>query len=474
MAKSNTLFAMVTTSKSNHFTELALKSFFSTTILGEQDIFILIDNDATWTSTWPRVNVYTNTSPKSFAENINQVIDIADNYDLDLVMMNNDIVCTPGWRSALEKRNDIICLPSCNQTHIYVSDQNQPIFDYNLDLEKFNNDWPLLYRVADNHVKSNSGYYERLETPFYFFRLPREIFRNVGRFDEDFSPAGGEDLDYRIRAAKLGYKTLYSAECYILHFCGKSTWDGVENDNETLARNQNYFNTFNAKYGLDAANLFCKAGQPLDLTHQVVKKYNLLAQDSFENILVKILSMEFPRSIVPVENVAAGGLIPYIESLGPDIIGCELGVCQGMTLRYFLDNLRNVQKIYAIDAWKPYWDHWGFVSQELVNNWRSTAYSILEPHGNKITLLETDSFNAADNIENNELDYIFIDGDHSYAAVARDLRRYWPKVRKGGIFSGHDWQLPTVRNAVVNFRQEYNILTEIKFTETNVWFWYKE
>jgi hypothetical protein len=37
------------------------------------------------------------------------------------------------------------------------------------------------------------------------------------------------------------------------------------------------------------------------------------------------------------------------------------------------------------------------------------------------------------------LDMIFIDADHDYGAVKKDLINYYPKLKKGGIFAGHDY-----------------------------------
>lgn len=46
------------------------------------------------------------------------------------------------------------------------------------------------------------------------------------------------------------------------------------------------------------------------------------------------------------------------------------------------------------------------------------------------------------------LDILFIDGDHSYEWVVRDLYRFMPFVKKGGIISGHDYDISTVKLAV--------------------------
>lgn len=46
------------------------------------------------------------------------------------------------------------------------------------------------------------------------------------------------------------------------------------------------------------------------------------------------------------------------------------------------------------------------------------------------------------------IDAVFIDADHSEEAVFADIQAWLPKVKKGGIISGHDYDEPGVRNAV--------------------------
>lgn len=54
----------------------------------------------------------------------------------------------------------------------------------------------------------------------------------------------------------------------------------------------------------------------------------------------------------------------------------------------------------------------------------------------------------------NELDFVYVDGNHRGDQVWRDLCNYWPKVRKGGVLGGHDFKLPNFErlvSAVVQF-----------------------
>ena len=67
-----------------------------------------------------------------------------------------------------------------------------------------------------------------------------------------------------------------------------------------------------------------------------------------------------------------------------------------------------------------------------------------------ITLHQDYSYNIADSFENESVDFIYIDADHSEDSVRKDLNLYLPKLRPGGIIAGHDYvpNWPGVRDAV--------------------------
>lgn len=53
-----------------------------------------------------------------------------------------------------------------------------------------------------------------------------------------------------------------------------------------------------------------------------------------------------------------------------------------------------------------------------------------------------------------EVDMIFIDADHDTGPLLADMRTWWPRMKKDGIMVGHDWQMQTVREAVMQFLRE--------------------
>jgi predicted O-methyltransferase YrrM len=72
----------------------------------------------------------------------------------------------------------------------------------------------------------------------------------------------------------------------------------------------------------------------------------------------------------------------------------------------------------------------------------SYTYNVA-PIGNKIKTIVSLTDEAAQYFEDGSVDVVFVDGGHSYEVVKADILAWLPKVKKGGIISGHDfnaWQ----------------------------------
>lgn len=59
--------------------------------------------------------------------------------------------------------------------------------------------------------------------------------------------------------------------------------------------------------------------------------------------------------------------------------------------------------------------------------------------GDRKKFIREFSVPAAAGIQDESLDFAYIDGAHDYTNVTADLAAWWPKVRPGGIFGGHDF-----------------------------------
>lgn len=57
----------------------------------------------------------------------------------------------------------------------------------------------------------------------------------------------------------------------------------------------------------------------------------------------------------------------------------------------------------------------------------------------RITLMRRYSLDAAGRFENESLAAVYLDGNHTLSNVREDIAAWWPKVKVGGIFCGHDF-----------------------------------
>lgn len=150
--------------------------------------------------------------------------------------------------------------------------------------------------------------------------------------------------------------------------------------------------------------------------------------------------------------IAGFGLLKLLKDK-KDIVGAEIGVSWGNTTEVLLKDLK-LKRLYCVDPWLPYEGHNAgavFSTKPDADNHYREAMKRILPHYEKVKILEMSSKEAAEQVPDESLDFVFIDADHSLKAVTEDLNLWWPKVKTGGIFSGHDWTFFDVAEAVRRF-----------------------
>lgn len=63
----------------------------------------------------------------------------------------------------------------------------------------------------------------------------------------------------------------------------------------------------------------------------------------------------------------------------------------------------------------------------------------MAPFGARSEIWRLTSLQGAERLADGAVDFVFIDARHDYASVLEDLGAWFPKVRSGGILSGHDY-----------------------------------
>ena len=177
------------------------------------------------------------------------------------------------------------------------------------------------------------------------------------------------------------------------------------------------------------------------------------------------------------ESVISGrGLVPALQQLSGDLVGCEIGVCHGFTTEYLLKHVPNISKIWAVDSYPSFVDWDGTrVTAERQQETKARCFTRLTPFIDKVSFIYQNSESFAPSVEDGSLDFVFIDGDHSYEATLKDCQLYWPKVKSGGLFAGHDINLPAVDKALREFFAGLGKeKVELKVVENNAWYMFKE
>jgi len=168
------------------------------------------------------------------------------------------------------------------------------------------------------------------------------------------------------------------------------------------------------------------------------------------------------------QNISGRGLVEPIKKLHGDLIGVEVGVCNGVTSELYAQEIPNIKKLYAVDNYPSFVDWDGTrVTEERQTETMRRCKERLTKYSN-IELVFKTSVEFGESLEDNSIDFVFIDGDHSFNATLKDIQTYWPKVKKGGVFAGHDTNLQTVSDAVNEFFKGENV--KITTVENNAWF----
>lgn len=113
--------------------------------------------------------------------------------------------------------------------------------------------------------------------------------------------------------------------------------------------------------------------------------------------------------------------------------GAEIGVREGLYSEYLAQSIPDLT-LMCVDIWEAYPGH--RESDVAVQNY-AAAQTRLAPYN--VKLVKLPSTVAAQDVTNGSLDFVYIDAAHRFDDVMADLLAWIPKVRVGGIISGHDY-----------------------------------
>ena len=160
--------------------------------------------------------------------------------------------------------------------------------------------------------------------------------------------------------------------------------------------------------------------------------------------------------------------------------GAEIGVKKGEYSERLCRNMRGL-KLKSVDPWHGFRRN----SQKRMDIYYKITCDTLSQYG--VEIIRKTSMEAVKDVPDSSLDFVYIDAMHEFDLVMMDIILWVPKVRNGGIVSGHDYTPRTVfcgvMEAVNAYTQAHNIkrwyITDGDRERGNnhgvpSWFWVRE
>jgi hypothetical protein len=155
----------------------------------------------------------------------------------------------------------------------------------------------------------------------------------------------------------------------------------------------------------------------------------------------------------------------WLNEAGLNGIGVEVGTLYGEYMEVIMRSWSN-GVLYCIDPWEKQDPS---MYREPVNNcdwdvaYKSALYRAKQ-FGNRVNLIRGYSPYASSGFNDGALDLVYLDGRHDRAAVEADLKAWWPKIKPGGLFGGHDMrneisstQHCEVKDCVIQFAIDHEL-----------------
>lgn len=131
--------------------------------------------------------------------------------------------------------------------------------------------------------------------------------------------------------------------------------------------------------------------------------------------------LEWGRPLPPLtRREQFGAFVEHFKKAGT---GVEVGTQYGLFAKQIMKAWTGT--LICVDTWPQ---------QEIYE----VASELLIPDRN-ILMWRGDSIESAAGLQDEGLDWVYIDADHHYQNVLADLEAWFPKVRKGGVVAGHDY-----------------------------------
>ena len=156
--------------------------------------------------------------------------------------------------------------------------------------------------------------------------------------------------------------------------------------------------------------------------------------DTLTRILTKFNRTVNGRTPI-VLDIGREGLAALFAKLGYTR-GAEVGVQKALYSEVLCQTIPGLH-LYAIDSWCAYDGYLDESKQEKFDACRAEAEGRLAPFD--CDIIPEWSLEAAKQIPDASLDFVYIDANHAFVDVVNDIDAWLKKIKPGGIIAGHDY-----------------------------------
>lgn len=142
-------------------------------------------------------------------------------------------------------------------------------------------------------------------------------------------------------------------------------------------------------------------------------------------------------------------------------IVAEIGCAEGLFSRDICIQWKP-SLFYMVDNWKQINDQTGDGNFDNAWHYKNYNEAMERVAGHPVKVLRGLSWEMAAHVPDDSLDLVYLDACHMYECVKKDLLNWFPKLKKGGVFAGHDINATQygVERAVGEFVGHYEIIPE--------------
>lgn len=142
------------------------------------------------------------------------------------------------------------------------------------------------------------------------------------------------------------------------------------------------------------------------------------------------------------KNKTYNNRLEFIEDLNsfisPDGKGVEVGVYKGEFSQEILKNWTGT--LFMVDVWRPLGEEYNDSSNHKYHsNILAETMNNIQGYEDRGIIIRANSETASQMFQDESLDFVYIDANHAYDFVKKDIQLWFPKVKKGGLFCGHDY-----------------------------------